>query len=141
MYRPNQVSSESQYWHRSITTCLHIMDWSECWQSGAGGVEERMWRGHTQCKHALIHINSAGLITHSTDLALHYCVLDQTADAHTHTHTPQSVCESHQNQILVTLHPKIYSRKYKDLDLSAKMEALDPSRAEMLRSHVAFMPL
>jgi len=28
-----------------------------------------------------------------------------------------------------------------DLELSAKMEALDPSRAEILRSHVAFMPL
>jgi len=27
------------------------------------------------------------------------------------------------------------------LDLSAKMEALDPSRADVLRSHVAFMPL
>jgi len=29
----------------------------------------------------------------------------------------------------------------RDLDLSAKMEALDLSRAEILRSHVAFMPL
>jgi len=26
-----------------------------------------------------------------------------------------------------------------DLDMSAKMEALDPSRAEILRSHVAFI--
>jgi len=28
-----------------------------------------------------------------------------------------------------------------DLDLSAKMEAVDPSRAEILRSHIAFIPL
>jgi len=28
-----------------------------------------------------------------------------------------------------------------DIDLSAKIEALDPSRAEILRSRVAFMPL
>jgi len=28
-----------------------------------------------------------------------------------------------------------------DLDLSSKMEALDLFRAEILRSHVAFMPL
>jgi len=91
MYRPNQVLSESRYWHGSITTCLHIRDWSECWQSGAGGVEERMWRGHNQRQHALIHINTAGLNTHSTDLALHYCVLDQTAGAHAQTHHSQCV--------------------------------------------------
>jgi len=55
-----------------------------------------MRRGHNQRQHALIHINTAGLVTHSTDLALHYCVLDQTAGAHTqthtHTHTHHSQC-------------------------------------------------